>query len=79
MTNQHAGRTTEPPAQLRGWRFVGATVLAVVLGTAYVTWKYYKHHVIFPELGPNMWIVYAIGVAGLVAWGIRTRFGTKKR
>jgi hypothetical protein len=44
-----------------------------------VAWKYYKHHVLFPELGPDIWIVYAIAVVGFVTWGVATRFGTKKR
>ncbi len=64
--------------ELRGWSFVGAIVLTAVLGGAYVVWKYYKHHVLFPELGPDMWVIYAVGVVGLLTWGIATRFGTKR-
>ena len=69
MTHTPGDDSRDRVTELRGWRLVGATILAVVLGAAYVTWKYYKHHVIFPELGPNMWILYAVIVAVLVTLG----------
>ncbi len=68
-----------PDGELRGWPFVGSIAVAFGLGGAYVVWKHYKHHVLFPWLGPDMWIVYAIAVAGVLTWGIVTRFGTRKR
>lgn len=79
MTDQSDEKAAGQAGHLRGWSFVGAVVMAAVLGVAYVAWKYYKHHVLLPELlGPHMWVIYAVGVAGLFVWGVATRFGTKR-
>ncbi len=79
MTEKPSDKVPDPDEELSGWHFVGTIALVAFLGCAYVLWKYYKHHVVFPELGPNMWIMYAVGVVALLTWGIATRFGTKKR
>jgi hypothetical protein len=71
-----SGRETD---ELRGWPYVRAVILTAVLGGAYVMWKYYKHHVLLPDLGQSAWVFYAVGVAGILIWGIATRFGTKRR
>jgi hypothetical protein len=78
MTSHLDDKPTQEPPELRGWSFFGAIVLATVLGGGYVLWKYYKHHVLFPSLGTDMWVIYALGVAGFWAWGVATRFGTKR-
>ena len=78
MTSNLDDKPTEEKPELRGWSFFGAIALTVVLGGGYVVWKYYKHHVLFPSLGPDMWVIYAVGAAGLLAWGVATRFGTRR-
>lgn len=78
MTQRADDKPPQAP-ELRGSRFLGATILAAVLGSVYLVWKYYKHHVLFPQLGPDMWIAYAVVVAGVFGWGVATRFGTKRR
>jgi hypothetical protein len=65
--------------ELRGWPFAGAIILTVALGGAYLTWRYYKHHVLLPELGRDTWVFYAVAIACVLVWGIATRFGTKRR
>ncbi len=79
MTDKPDEEPAEPNEELRGWPFAGAIALVAVLGVAYVVWKYFKHHVLFPQLGPDMCMWYAIAVAGLLVWGVATRFGTRKR
>jgi hypothetical protein len=79
MTNGPDEERASPAGELRGWSFARAIALTVVLGGAYVVWKYFKHTVLFPRLGTGMWMFYAIAVTALLGWGIGTRFGTRKR
>jgi hypothetical protein len=80
MTNKPDDKGSVEDEELRGWPFLGAIAVFVLLGSAYVAWKYYKHHVLLPQLlGPDMWVPYAAAFAGLMVWGIVTRFGSRGR
>ena len=66
---------------LHGTDLIKGTVLFLVLGMAFVVWKFFKHnwladHGYLPEGMRDYWMVYAVVLGVLLIWGVATRFRT---
>jgi drug/metabolite transporter (DMT)-like permease len=64
---------------LHGGDLIKGAILFLSLGVAFVVWKFFKHnwladHGYLPEGMRDYWMVYAVVVAGLLVWGVATRF-----
>jgi hypothetical protein len=71
--------TPDDRAGLHGFDLIKGTVLLLAMGVAFVAWKFLKHnwladHGFLPEGMRDYWMVYAVVVAGLLVWGVATRF-----